>query len=414
MPKKFLLNAAAVSIGLAASVSVAAPLKIAMIENFTGPMAQTGIPFVEGVRYGIEKANEDAGTKGPILELIELDSNGGPTVVSDRLKSAIAQGARVVSSAASSVVAAQLSEEIRKFNIRNPGKEVIYYNVGSEAAELTGEKCHYWSFRLGTNPYIRMGALVKVMKEEGVLSDKIFSINQNYSYGHDMQKAQAQAVEKWGGEIVGSVLHDTNKIQDFSPYVARIKASGAETILTGNWANDVILLLRAVGAAGLDARIGNTSLDTTGTLSNAGPAALGAYLVKPYNIEAGGEQGTAFIEDFKKKIGHYPTSEEPTSAFAISLLNAALQQADYDGKEDFPMLKLVQALETTTWKSPLGEMSIRSEDHQALLPITVSTVSKDAKFHVDGTDMGFKLIKVVSAEDAAAPPSQQCKMQRPS
>src|SRR5690606_17802280 len=102
---------------------------------------------------------------------------------------------------------------------RNPGKEVIYYNVGSEAAELTGEKCHYWSFRLGTNPYIRMGALVKVMKEEGVLSDKIFSINQNYSYGHDMQKAQAQAVEKWGGEIVGSVLHDTNKIQDFSPYV---------------------------------------------------------------------------------------------------------------------------------------------------------------------------------------------------
>lgn len=387
-------------------------LKIAMIEALSGPAAQTGIAFTEGMRYGVEKINQAGGFNGAKVQLLEYDNQGGPTGAADKLKAAIADGARIVSSASSSAVAAQLSDDIRKYNLRNPGKEIIYYNVGSEAYELTAEKCHFWFFRMSTNPYIRINALVQVMRDTGVLGERVYSINQNYSYGKDHEQAQAIAVNKAGAKIVESVLHDTNKIQDFSPYVAKIKASGAQTVLSGNWANDIILLLKAAGDAGLKVRFGNTSLDTPGTLGNAGNAALGAYLVKIYNLEAGGDKGKAFIEDFKARIGHYPYSEEPTSAFAMGHLGAALKKLDFKGGA-IDATKLAYALEDTSWESPAGTWSVRKEDHQALLPVTISEVSKSAKFKVDGTDMGFHLLKVVSARDAAVPVAKACTMKRP-
>ncbi|MBR1222489.1 ABC transporter substrate-binding protein [Bradyrhizobium sp. U87765 SZCCT0131] len=411
---KSLLKMLAAGVSLAALMGAASaePLKIAMIEALSGPAAQTGIAFTEGMRYGVARINEAGGFNGDKVQLIEYDNQGGPTGAADKLKTAIADGARVISSASSSAVAAQLTEDIRKYNLRNPGKEIIYYNVGSEAYELTAERCHFWFFRMGSNPYVRMQALVKVMKETGVLGTKVYSINQNYSYGHDMQAAQARAVKEAGATVVEAVLHDVNKIQDFSPYMAKIKASGAETVLTGNWANDIILLLKAAGDAGSKVRFGNTSLDTPGTLGNAGPAALGSYLVKIYNLEAGGEKGKAFIEDFKTRIGHYPYSEEPTAVFALMLLGEALKTVDFKGGA-IDAKALALAIETASWESPIGPWSVRKDDHQAILPITVSEVSKAATHKVDGTDMGFKLLKVVDAKTAAIEVAPSCKMQRP-
>src|SRR5258708_2991803 len=163
------------------------------------------------------------------------------------------------------------------------------------------------------------------MEKRGGIGDKMYVSKQKYARGHDAQAAQKQYVTEAGSQIVGSDLHDLLKVQDFSPYISKVKSAGAQTILTGNWGNDIVLLLRAVGESGPKIRIGNQSLDTPGTLAAAGDAAEGAYLAKLYNLEAGGDAGKAFIEDFKKYMGHYPSSEEPTTAFAFLLLGEALK-----------------------------------------------------------------------------------------
>lgn len=406
-------TAASAFFGLIAAAK-AEPLKIAMIEALSGPAAQTGIMFTEGMRYGVAKLNEAGGFGGEPIQLMELDNQGGPIGAADKLKTAIASGARIVSSASSSAVAAQITEDVRKYNLRNPGKEIIYYNVGSEAFELTAERCHFWFFRMSTNPFIRIGALVKTMKERGDLGSKVYSINQNYSFGVDMQNAQAEAVKAAGSSIVESVLHDVNKIQDFSPYVAKIKASGADTVLTGNWANDVILLLKAVGDAGLKVKFGTTSLDTPGVLSNAGPSAEGAYMAKAFVLEAGGENGKKFIEDFKSRYGQYPSGEQPTSYFAMMVLGEALKTIKDKKGDTVSPRAIVEALETVKFETPIGPWSIRKDDHQLLLPVTISQVSKDGQYKHDGTPFGFKLLKVVDPKESAVPVSPACKMQRPS
>ena len=44
------------------------------------------------------------------------------------------------------------------------------------------------------------------------------------------------------------------QIKDFSPYITKIKASGAQSLLTGNYGPDLNLLIKAGVDAGLDIR----------------------------------------------------------------------------------------------------------------------------------------------------------------
>ena len=100
---------------------------------------------------------------------------------------------------------------------------------------------------------MRGNALVSAMAEEGDLGARVYSINQNYSWGRDMEEAILAAAEVGGYEVVDSDLHEVNRIQDFSPFVAKIRTSQPDTVMTGNWSNDLLLLMKAAGDAGLTA-----------------------------------------------------------------------------------------------------------------------------------------------------------------
>ncbi len=404
-----LLLAAALS--LLATAASAEQLKIATIESFSGPGADIGVVWAEGIRYGVDRVNAAGGFDGQPIKLLEYDDQTTPGGASDKLRTAIAEGARIIISGAPSFIAAQVDEDIRKYNLRNPGKEVIYYSVGSESYDLTASKCQFWFFRMISNPYVRIKALVRVMKEQDVLGAKVYSINQNYAYGMQMQQAQAQSVKANGAEIVDATLHDVAKIQDFSPYIAKIKASGADTILSGNWGNDLILLMKAANNAGLKARFGGTNIDNVGVIGSAGEAALGAYQASPYNAEAGGEAGKAFADDYKAKTGHQPVFSA-TGALGVMMLGEALKKVT-PASGPIDIKKIALAIEDTKFQTPLGEVSVRAADHQAIIPIAVSVVSKDAMYKADGTDMGLKLVKVVSGPDAAVDVDPACHMERP-
>lgn len=200
---------------LLGNVTSAAPLKVAVIEALSGPQASTGLSFRNATRYAIDRLNTAGGWNGEKIELIEYDNQGGPTGAADKLKAAIADGAQFIVSGSSSAVGGQLTDDIRKYNIRNPGKEVVLLNLGAEANELTGEKCHFHNFRFSSNAQIRIKALVGAMKKDGVIGSRVYSINQNYSWGQDTENAIVEYASVGGYKVVEKTLHDVNKIQDF-------------------------------------------------------------------------------------------------------------------------------------------------------------------------------------------------------
>jgi branched-chain amino acid transport system substrate-binding protein len=407
------------SLGLAAATSVllqghalAAPLKIGVLETLSGPQASTGQTFRAAARYAIDKINAAGGWNGTPVELLEYDNQGGPAGASDKLKSAIADGVQIVIQGASSAIGGQITEDVRKHNLRNPGKEVVYLNVGAEALELTGEKCNFHHFRLAGNAQIRTKVLVQAMKQAQALGTRVYAINQNYSWGQDMERAIVDNAAAGGYQVVEKTLHDTNKIQDFAPYVSKISAAGAETVITGNWSNDLLLLMKASKSAGLKARFGTVFLDQPGNITNAGELAVGHFVAHAFNAEAGGADGERFVADYKARTGHEPVFVEPQTAFGLHLVGEALKQTKAAGGL-LDVNAFAKALETARVKTPMGELSMRAADHQVLLPLVVSVVSKDAKYKADGTDMGFKPVRLFSAEEASAPAQASCKMQRP-
>jgi len=397
---------------LLAAAAQAAPVKIGMVETLSGPQASSGQAYRAGVRYAIDKFNASGGWNGEPVQLIEYDNQGGPAGASEKLKAAVADGVQIIVQGSSSAIGGQITEDVRKYNLRNPGKEVVYINVGAEALELTGEKCNFYHFRFACNAQIRAKALVQAMKEAKALGTKVYSINQNYSWGQDMEQAIVDNAGAGGYQVVDKTLHDVNKIQDFAPYVSKISASGAETVMTGNWSNDLLLMMKAAKATGLKARFGTVYLDQPGNVSNAGDLAIGNFVVHAFNPEAAGAAGERFVADYTAKIGHAPVFVEPQTVFGLDMVTDALKRTRPVGGA-LDVNAFAKALETGKFMTPMGEMSMRAADHQVQMPLVVSVVSKDAKYKADGTDMGFKPVKVFSAEAISVPAQASCKMQRP-
>jgi branched-chain amino acid transport system substrate-binding protein len=170
--------------------------------------------------------------------------------------------------------------------------------------------------------------------------------------------------------------------------------------------------MKAAHESGLKARFGTDFLDQPGNLANAGETALGFYISHPFDIEAAGKEGEQFAADYKAKTGKLPVYVEPQTVFAMSMLGEALKGVKpVNGKLE--VKALAKSMETARVRTPMGEEYMRAADHQVQIPMVVSMVSKDAKYKVDDTQMGFKPIKKFTAEEASTPPQASCKMQRP-
>jgi branched-chain amino acid transport system substrate-binding protein len=397
---------------LVAGEAHAAPVKVAVLESLSGPQASTGQAYRAAVRYAIDRLNASGGWNGEPVQLLEYDNQGGPAGASDKLKAAAADGVQIVVQGGSSAIGGQITEDVRKHNLRNPGKEIIYVNVGAEALELTGEKCNFHHFRFAGNAQVRTKALVLAMKQAQTLGTRVYSINQNYSWGQDMEQAIVDNAGLGGYQVVEKTLHDVNKIQDFAPYVAKISASGADTVITGNWSNDLLLMMKAAKAAGLKARFGTVFLDQVGNVATAGEQAAGHFVAQTFNAEAAGAEGDRFMADYKAKSGHLPVATEPQTVFGLEMVADALKRTKPEGGA-LNVNALARTLETTRLKTPMGEASMRASDHQVLLPLVVSVLTKDAKYKADDTSLGFKPVKTFTAEEASTPAQASCKMQRP-
>jgi len=397
---------------LAPGMAQAEPLKIAVIETLSGGQAAVGKMFLTAINYGLIKVNGEKAWPDGIV-LLEYDNQGGPSEAADKVKAAINDGAQIIVQGASSAIGGQITDDVRKHNLRNPGKEIIYLNVGAEAMEFTGSKCHFYHFRWNGNAEIRLRAMLTAMKDTKTLGTKVYVIGQNYSWGHDVDRLVKEYAKFGGYTVVGDVIHDVNKIQDFSPYVVQIKEANPDTVITGNWSSDLLLLMKAAGDSGLKVRFATYWMDQPGNVANAGTTAIGHFNVSSFYPEANGQATQKFADDFKAKTGQYPVFIQGHTVHGIWGLGEALKKVKPGPDGKLNVKQLAFAMETVTVNTSMGEVAMRKEDHQALLPLVVATVSKDAKYKVDGTDMGFKPIRLISGKDAAGPVQSSCKMERP-
>jgi branched-chain amino acid transport system substrate-binding protein len=388
------------------------PLKVALIEMLSGPNAATGSVYVSAAKYEIDKLNEAGGYNGKPIVLQTYDNQGTPAGAADKVTAAINDGARVIVQGVSFAISGQITDDVRRYNLRHPNDPVIFLNAGSEAGPMTGEKCHFYHFKFAADAASRIRAIAKVFHDKPISNGKIFLVNQNVLFGQEMETASRRLASEGGVQIVDSVLHEPNKLQDFSPVVARIAASGADTVIIGSWGNDVLLLMKAASEAKLKVKFVGMFFDFPGNIRSAGETGEGTINIEVFNPENGGEAGMAYGRDFMAKTGAWPYAPQDRTVFTLAFLGEALKLAPpKDGKISIKDIAL--ALEKASLTVPHGTMTMRREDHQAYVPIAISEVSRKAAMKLEDTPFGLLPIANVSGADSIAPLQASCKMTRP-
>ena len=409
------LQRRALSIFVAASLSAGAAMaqkgetvKVAWIDPLSGLMANIGQNQLKTYQYIAEKLNakNPAGVK---FEIVSIDNKLSPAETLNALKSAVDQGVRYVVQGLGSGAGLALMDAVNKHNERNPGKEVIYLNYAAVDPDMTNSKCSYWHFRFDADTSMKMEALTTFMKDQTDIK-KVYLINQNYAHGQQVSKfAKANLARKRPDiQVVGDDLHPLAQVRDFSPYVAKIKASGADTIITGNWGSDLALLVKAANDAGLNAKFYTYYANFGGTPTALGAAAEGRiYQVGYGHYNMGGEYGKMLAE-FKKRFNDDFYSAGSYSAMV--LLSEGIAKA----KSTDPV-KVAAAMEGLKFTSFNGPVEMRKADHQLQQPLFIAKWQKvDAKnaYDVEKTGLTFAPVKSYDAYVASTPTS--CQMKRPS
>src|SRR5213593_2480485 len=240
-------------VALLIAAPAAAEVKIAFIDPLSGGAANTGILAQKTHQFYIDAINGAGGVNGEKIELLSFDNKVNPQESLIQLKKALDDGARFVVQGNGSSIAHAITEAVLKHNERNPGKEVLFLNYAAVDPALTNEKCNFWHFRFDADGDMKMEALTSYMAKQKNIH-KVYLINQDYSFGKAVAAAARAMLPKKRPdiEIVGDELHPLQKVTDFSPYIAKIKASGADTVITGNWSNDMLLLFKAGKDAGVN------------------------------------------------------------------------------------------------------------------------------------------------------------------
>jgi branched-chain amino acid transport system substrate-binding protein len=383
-------------------------IRIAFMDPLSGPFANVGQNQLKSWQFAAERLSGPKNPAGVKFEIVGFDNKGSPQESLNTLKAAIDQGFRYVTQGNGSGAATAIMEAVSKHNERNPGKEVVYLNYAAVDPALTNEKCDFWHFRLDADTSMKMEALTSFMKEQPKIS-KVYLINQNYAHGQQVNKYFKDAIARKRPDvkIVGEELHPLGQVKDFAPYVAKIKQSGADTIVTGSWGADLTLLVKALNDSGLKIPMYTYYAQVTGT-----PTALAAggegevYVVAYGHANHTGEIGQ-IAEDFKKKFNDdYYTF---ATYNGLQLLGAAMAKA----KSTNPV-QVARAMEGLQVKSFAGDVTMRASDHQLQQSMYITKWQKvDAKnkYNVENTGFTFVPIKQMDPYVSSTPTS--CQMKRP-
>ena len=404
---KMLAGAAMATLLFSAHAQKGETVKIALIDPQTGLMGPLGTNQMRSWQYFADELskNNPAGVK---FEIVAFDNKLSPADSANALKAAIDQGIRYVAQGNGSSVAAALIDGITKHNERNPGKEMIYLNYAAVDPDFTNSKCNYWHFRFDADTSMKMEAIASFIKTQPDIK-KIYVLGQNYSHGVQVAKYAKETIKRQRPEIefVGEDLHPLAQVRDFAPYIAKLKASGADTLITGNWGSDLSLLVKAANEGGFNGKIFTYYTGVTGT-----PAALGTngagrvYQIGYAHYNMGGQMDQ-WMKEFKAK---YNDDFYTGSIIRIyQFLGAAMAKA----KSTDPV-KVAAALEGLKVNTFNGEVEMRKADHQLQQPLYMTVWQKaGGKYPYSPENTGMTLVPVAEYPNYVSSTPTSCQMKRP-
>ncbi|CAG9173537.1 branched-chain amino acid ABC transporter substrate-binding protein [Cupriavidus respiraculi] len=402
-------------LALAASASAQEPIRLGVVEGMSGAFANAGEAVVRNLRLAVDRVNARGGVKTAEgqrpMELVLFDSKGNVDESLIQFRGLVDRRIPFVLQGNSSAVAGALVGAVNRHNARQPDARVLYLNYSAVDPSLTNENCSFWHFRFDASADMRMQALAEVIRADTSVR-RVYLIAQDYSFGHQVSRFARDmlAAKRPDIRIVGDEFHPIGKIKDFAPYIAKIKASGADAVITGNWGNDLTLMVKAAREGGLGAKFYTFYGNGLGAPAAMGDAGVDKVLaVAEWHPNVGGAASDAFYQAFRTR---YPDPKDDYVHLRMQMMVEMLARAiESAGSTD--AVKVARALEDMRFVNEFHEATVRASDHQVIQPLYVSVMGRqggEVRFDNEGSGYGFRTVKRLKAAQTTLPTT--CKMER--
>lgn len=400
---------------IAAGAACAQTVRVALIDPLSGPVAGIGKPWADQVITATNALNARGGVlHGKQVELVVMDNTGNVEKTNELLKKAYDDGIRYVILGIGSNHALATSAFAERQNKRSPERPMLFFNTSGGATALTNENCSYWHYRWGIGADMYAAALTNAMAKDPSVK-RIFQLDQAYSLGQAFNTSATQLIKERlpSATIVGSeLIQPFGKVQDFAPYVLKLKQLNVDTVVTSAYDVDFVRFYKAVVGAGLKikfyAAYGNISSHMIAvTPQDVAAVPIIALADLNPNDDVTPEMQRVYAAYATQFGGSYFAER---MVWMMDMFKAALEKAGSDDP-----LKVARALEEVNAGKSVADASFRREDHQFEFPMKVVQVTADVpvKYFVDGktAGLGMKTIAVLKPKESMMPTT--CRMARP-
>jgi branched-chain amino acid transport system substrate-binding protein len=351
-----------IGFGLASPAQAAEPVKIGFIYIMSGPFAAYGQFAKQGAEMAVDEINTAGGILGRKVEAFFEDSTGKPDVAIRAIRKLVYQDkVDLLAGIDSSGVANSVVPSIPQM-----GTPLIITHAASP--DVTGSLCNKYVFRIALNlpQNVKAAALIAA---QGT-AKKWTTVGPDYAFGHQSWEYFQKYLKALKPDAVflpnDQVAFPPTNTTDFSPYITKVMQSKPDGVLISLWAGNLIDFVRQGREMGFfkgDFQVLATLGAATEVLSALGDKMPeGIWVGTRYWFLANpSPMNKHFVEGYKKRYNNYPSYNAHGAYAAVYAYKAAAEKAKTTAKD-----AVIKALEGLTLELPVGTVTIRAADHQAI------------------------------------------------
>jgi branched-chain amino acid transport system substrate-binding protein len=379
------------------------PIRIGMVDPFTGVYAAVAQNELIGAKLAVEQINAKGGVLGrPIELLVEDSANDVGTGVQKTRKLIERDQVSFIVGDVNSGIAQAIAQVTAE-------KKVLHVVSGGHTDSITGKDCKWNVYRVCNTTRMEANSVTDLLFSK--YGKKWHFITPDYAFGHTLYDACAANLKKLGGTITGNELTPLGT-SDFSAYLIKARAANPDVLLLLPQGSDMVNCLKQIVQFGINKQIhvAGTQQELESLESLPPEARIGIWMFEWYWKQPNTPHLAEFVADVRKRTnGKVPTAR---TWFGFTSVHTYALVANREKTLD--ALKLAQALGDFELPPEIklqpNKVYYRKGDHQLMTSAFVGEAQSKGS---DPEDL-FQVNEIV-AGDKTAPPvvDTGCTLQWP-
>jgi branched-chain amino acid transport system substrate-binding protein len=349
-------------------VKAQAPIKIGIIDTYSGPATTFTYDVRDAFKLAIDEVNAKGGVVGRKIEFTTRDDKFKVDIALSMAKELVMmEKVDILMGTINSAATLAVSEYCKT-------EKIPFIVTFSKSDKITGEKGHRYVFSVTENTaMIGKAAAAGLAKRPYV---KYWIAGDDYEYGHALADGVWNNLKKLkpGVELIGQSWWKVGE-PELTPYLTAIAAAKPEAVIFATGGASMVNVMKAAKATGFAEKV-PMFIHTATELSTLLPLGLdapeGVIGTSNYHFYyPDTPKNRAFAKAFKDAYGREPKVGALYGYLAAHFITQALQKAGKIDKEKF-----INALEGMKIDSPVGIVEMRAYDHQAMLPMFMGVTKK--------------------------------------